>query len=725
MSRHARAAARREAGRPSAPAPAERARRWLLGAATALHVAWPLLPAESISWTGDGLILAACWSALGVAWSTAVWRWSELAPRSSRTDLALAVFLGFYLLAGWAGVVRSAPRPALNLLAGGVALAWSYWLPRQLLRGDAERRSLTVLLIGVAVGVALVAVHQFFVSLPADRATYAADPDGALRGAGLWYPPGSRERELYEQRLASLEPFGTFSLTNSMAGFLTPWTVLAAAAALGAASSWTPARRGLWTAATLAPLALALLLSKSRAALGAVGLGGAVLSGAAIVRARRVSMPALAAAAGLMGLLLALAIATGGVDAELLREAPKSLGYRRLYWQATLPILAEHPLLGCGPGSFDDAYTRFKSPWSSEEIKDPHNFLLEIAATAGLPAAAALAAALALVLWPRGAPSAEATESTLGAAPSMLAGAAVGLPLAALGGAAQSVAPGLLELLIVAAALASVVAVAWPWIRHGALGALSLRVALAALLLNLLFAGGILYPGLAASLWLLAALVESQRAPARTWNVAGSRFSWLLPVAAGASFLLVERLGVIPVLSARGALLEAAAEPGRAAEHLQAAARADRYAFEPWQRMLQQAIAEPEAATPDGVAQAAHGLLARKPGSAAARVLAGRAAALQADLRRGDALRAVALGHFGEAARLYPTSPAIQAELARAAFRGGETERARQAAAEALRLDAETPHADVRLPPATRAEMERLAPDQTAPSGVQSANGAR
>jgi hypothetical protein len=107
-------------------------------------------------------------------------------------------------------------------------------------------------------------------------------------------------------------------------------------------------------------------------------------------------------------------------------------------------------------------------------------------------------------------------------------------------------------------------------------------------------------------------------------------------------------------------------------------------------------------------------------------VLAGRASALQADVRRDVRWREIALEHFREAARLYPTSPSIQAELARAASLAGRAELARRSAAEALRLDAETPHADVKLPLATRAEMERLAPtDQAAPSGDQPGSGAR
>ncbi len=49
-------------------------------------------------------------------------------------------------------------------------------------------------------------------------------------------------------------------------------------------------------------------------------------------------------------------------------------------------MIADHPWFGCGPGNFKSYYTRYKVPEASETIADPHNFLLEIAATAGVPA---------------------------------------------------------------------------------------------------------------------------------------------------------------------------------------------------------------------------------------------------------------------------------------------------------------------------------------------------
>ena len=105
------------------------------------------------------------------------------------------------------------------------------------------------------------------------------------------------------------------------------------------------------------------------------------------------------APAAVAAVLLAAAVAVGTLDRDRLAQASKSFGYRLQYWQSSLQMIADHPWLGCGPGNFQDAYTRYKLPEASEEIADPHNFLLEIWATAGTPAALAFLAVLGCFAW--------------------------------------------------------------------------------------------------------------------------------------------------------------------------------------------------------------------------------------------------------------------------------------------------------------------------------------
>jgi hypothetical protein len=69
----------------------------------------------------------------------------------------------------------------------------------------------------------------------------------------------------------------------------------------------------------------------------------------------------------------------------VLDKAWKSFGYRVQYWQSSVLMIADHPLVGCGPGNFQNVYTQYKLPDASEEVADPHNFLLDVWATAGTP----------------------------------------------------------------------------------------------------------------------------------------------------------------------------------------------------------------------------------------------------------------------------------------------------------------------------------------------------
>src|SRR4030095_1138932 len=92
-------------------------------------------------------------------------------------------------------------------------------------------------------------------------------------------------------------------------------------------------------------------------------------------------------------------VASGGLDIQVLSEAPTSVLYRLQYWRSTAAMIADYPVFGCGPGQFQEAYSVYKLPEASEPPRDPHNFLLEIWSTAGTPALAALLAIAAALAY--------------------------------------------------------------------------------------------------------------------------------------------------------------------------------------------------------------------------------------------------------------------------------------------------------------------------------------
>ena len=217
-----------------------------------------------------------------------------------------------------------------------------------------------------------------------------------MRDAGLWFPPGSPERELFESRLANKEPMATFALTNSLAAFLTPWLVMLAGMGFGCGRN---RKRLLGMVLCGLPIAVCLLLTKSRSGYIAAGVGLVLAWLLCRQRTVRIGWKWPAAIVAIAAVLVAAAVTVGGLDRELLSRASKSFGYRLQYWQSSLLLIADHPMVGCGPGNFQNAYTQYKLPEASEEVADPHNFLLEIWATAGTPAVLAFLAVLGCFAW--------------------------------------------------------------------------------------------------------------------------------------------------------------------------------------------------------------------------------------------------------------------------------------------------------------------------------------
>ena len=375
---------------------ADKLRPWLLATAVALTVARPLLPSEGTITSGDGLIFDLVPLALAAIWMVRVIGRRGGTARYGAVDAAVVVLVAWHGLSALAAMRTGAPRPAVNAAWQWVALATMFFLIRQLINSAREIRAVAAVMISLAVAMSAYGFHQFFYSIPRDQARFAADPEGALQEAGVVAPPDSRARELFEQRINSSEPMATFALANSLAGFLAAWLtvslgICAAECAMRARNLW------LWLPAAACALLIlgCLILTKSRAAFIATAVGSVALAAWTLMRGGRATRRILIIAGAAVVLIIVAAIGAGILDREVLSEAGKSLGYRLQYWQATAAMIREHPWLGCGPGQFQSYYTRYRLPEASETVADPHNFLLEVWATAGTPAAIALIAVMA------------------------------------------------------------------------------------------------------------------------------------------------------------------------------------------------------------------------------------------------------------------------------------------------------------------------------------------
>jgi len=711
----------------------DRLRPWLLAALVALLVARPMLPSEAVATAGDGLPLVMLWITLAAFWLVGQIGRARFFLRFGWIDASVLLLIVLHTLAAAWGAKHGSPRPAVNMLWEWVALGLTFFLVRQLVVYPRDCRAVVAVMIALAVGLSGYGLYQYFYEMPQTRAAYEADPDETLRGAGLWFPPGSPERQIFETRLGSSEPLATFALTNSLAGFLTPWLVLLAgvllcrAAWCGEASAREApeepctrdrasgdSRRHWLLLIPAAAMATCLLLTHSRSAFIAV------LAGMAAVwwigrRGMRSRWKIIAVATGLAAILVGGATLAGALDHELFSRALTSMRYRVEYWRASLAIIADHPLLGCGPGNFQEVYTQYKLPEAAEEVADPHNFLVEVAATAGIPALLALLAVLGGVLYRQRAASVQPLPNQ-GIAeqsfcPHVVLGALAGMLLSLPLGTFSAAPPGNAMPLVVIPLAIGTMALLWPWVDRGALPHWLPAVAAGALMVNLLAAGGIGFPGVAGSLWLLLALAlvgAQPRTPRRSAGVVGLLAVVGLAIACYAS-------AYDPVLRCLGAMRRAqqawaAGQAAAAEQHLLAAATADALAAEPWRRLAAVALEHGRHKSKSGwdfrFAQYQVAALRRSPNSALAWLMAGEGY-LEAHglLRRRDLIDR-AVDAYARAVRLYPNHGLYHAKLAIAYQIAGRQEDFRREARVALDLDDVTPHPSQKLAPEIRTRME-------------------
>jgi hypothetical protein len=533
---------RKPANAEQAAKPPDRWRPWLLAGVIALLAARLLFPSESAAAQGDGLTLVMLWLALGVIWLLGGIGRKSTSLRFGPVDATVLVLAAWNCFAAAYAVRYGSPRPALNMLWEWVGVGMMFFLLRQLIHDAGTARAVLAAMVAVMAAISVYGIYQRAIELPALKQQFDADPDAMLHENGYDYPPGDSLREQIVNRMKNPQPFGTFALTNSLAAALAPWLV---ASLWIAAAAWQRRRQAVAWLICIAPIALCLLLTKSRsgyiaAAVGILWLGFKRLPAA---WTRAIVLTALLGVAAMFSF----------------SNAAKSLSFRVQYWQATLRMIADRPLMGCGPGNFQDVYTQYKLPDASEEVSDPHDFLLEIWATAGTPAILALMTVLVLFarhgaangLW-RGAGTSEfvARDGELGA-PAQRVGA--GPPIHGSGGPALAKAPwshptaapgsppndwkfvlaglvgGFLLSIplgqmssatpnIAAAIIGLPVGVACfllllPWVREGFFPPVVAGVAVVVLLVDLLTTGGIGIPAVAQSLWVFIALGLSQVSP--------------------------------------------------------------------------------------------------------------------------------------------------------------------------------------------------------------------
>lgn len=719
------------------------------------------------------------------------WQSKQLKPRLSPGLLDAAVWslAGAHILAAILVIAGEGDkRLALNMLWEWFSLAVLVSTLRQTLLVDAARDRFRQVIVTLGVSLAVFGIWQHYYWYGNNIAEYrvlraeldelesasSLTPQQAERRLDLLVqfqsdniPLHEPQRSLFERRLLdSKEPLGFFALANSFAGVLVVVTVLLAAGLIQSllevvqtpqedSSADAQSSLRVWLiensvqVGCLVVVGFTLLLTKSRTSFvgAAAGIGVAGLLCLAGLRKEALKRVLSVAAIGavLLAVLIGGAFAAGSLDIEVLSEAPKSLEYRLLYWRGTARVIAESPLFGVGPGNFRPHYLQHKLPETSEEISDPHNFVLDVVANAGVPGALALLLlggvvlrnGLTLVRSNRATKDSDSLSKSLPApsesdGPSVLA---VVVLAAGIVFAWQFVAEAALNLRLLSTAVVAIgICLAADRLNFttrpapgSGLSAIACLAAISALLVHLLAAGGIAMPAICGSLLVLAILAEPASPPPSANSVDASAsprvILLVLAIAFATGFAACLKTAFIPVIQSTTALRSGDFEGTRhsrfdRARRLYAvAAEADPFSSEPLMRLSDVSFLlwEQRPGTDEYFGEGvSFALEARKrnPQSGFYAYQIGRRHRQLFQRSRDKSAADSAVEWLGTALEKYPTHPLWNAEYTLALHEAGQDEAAREAARKTIEMDKvnrDAGHIDRYLPDPVLEAVARIA----------------
>jgi O-antigen ligase/tetratricopeptide (TPR) repeat protein len=347
-----------------------------------------------------------------------------LSPRTDRTDLSRASFATLLMGASLLGIIGLAMldqwKPAWTLLLlAGLAFSVVAWISGMygragpttaglawadavapLLAGAtmvalcANRRRFALLagvLSATGVLLAVLGIWQATIEIPQNIAEFEANRITMLERFG--FEPGSAQAMQLEARVREVTPAGRFGLANVFASGLLILAGLAAGLTLDRLRAANRTRKAFRLRSPKGEVHPATLLAVLTAiATGAIlavvaltrslGAIGSCLAGAAamilIWRLRQALARRWKTAMGLAALAVALTLtATVGYALWKDRLPTRTMTFRWHYWTGGMQALSQEPLLGVGPGGFGQAYLQHRRIQAEEEVKDPHNAIVQ------------------------------------------------------------------------------------------------------------------------------------------------------------------------------------------------------------------------------------------------------------------------------------------------------------------------------------------------------------
>jgi O-antigen ligase len=312
------------------------------------------------------------------------WSWAVL-------PLGLLAVWGV-MSAGWAADRFMALMAGFHLVAATAML----WAASQLVRSWLRFRMVGAVMVGLLLAYFTYALFYKTVDLPDLKRTFERDKAEILKERGLADDPFLAKQ--FENRVMSGELMAYFVSPNTMAAMV----VLLGVIAVGMAGQrLTDDRRDRAGAAMLLTVPLAvwmIYLTNSRTAYGTPLIAAALLGGAWYARGwlARNAGRAFWGGVAVVVVVFVLVIAHGMYRKTLFHE---SLTFRWYYWWGSMRIAARHLLAGVGLDNFGYYYLGARLPWASEEIKDPHNFLVKFLVELGVVGLVLCVAWLGRLAW--------------------------------------------------------------------------------------------------------------------------------------------------------------------------------------------------------------------------------------------------------------------------------------------------------------------------------------
>ena len=616
-------------------------------------------------------------------------------------------------------------RASVNSWWLWVALAVGFTLILQLCHSQRIARGLVAVMIAVAVSISCIGIYDSLVKIPALRAEYfsgsAQEKIEMLQMAGISDTRvGSPGRYHFESRIQSPEPHVTFALTNSLAGFLAPWFTLMLLTLLKPGRKVSVHHVRLKLLLSIGLIAFCLILTKSRSACCAVVLS-LLFAGLWLQSYRSVVLRAGIALGAIGGFVFVLGLVTHRLDTKIVTEAVKSLSYRMEYWDSSTSMALDNLWTGVGPGNFRDNYTLYKKAAASESIADPHNWALELLTSFGLPVLI-LMASVFVTGFRQYLGLAQADQQADGNSNQSRAGSFPDLSLNQVylaGGCGcltgllvDQLTYTLIPLFVFYAVLptfAIVIFLLQDWVERGELNRHHLMVAFVCWLLNLMVAGGISYPGVAFTGWILLGLAirVDLWTECSSAKVLVSKTQRLTKLIIMVSLLLLAYFTTHrPVTHSEHHLLNARFQLSQqqttnAMQHLQDAIDADPYGSEACIQYANVLFMQMRKTVDDQVLEqyqtlVSQALALNTKSQATYELFSQQALLLYQEHQRPEFLRK-ALEYSTRQTELYPGNAYLWARLAICQHYNGQVSEMSVSIDKALRLDRENPHLEFKL----------------------------